>query len=232
MFGAECLTRGPVGTSLESAEALFGFARAAGTVCSLDRACIALGLKHAAALPQGTLVFLNLHPETLKHDIEFPGFLEAAAHRYGIALDRIVIELLEYSRIAWVRPSRRCRSLGGLRAGGVRLALDDIHTSLDDVTKVADYQPDFIKIDGDVLRGARYETNHRRFMVMMLDFAERMDIGVIAEGLETEQDLRLVQAAEITLAQGYLLGRPGLPSDLKFWREPKCGEKVSGEASG
>ena len=217
LYGFECLTRGPVGTALESADSLFQFARTAGTVCSLDRACIARGLQHAADFCTGTLLFLNLHPETLKHDIDFPRFLESAAKNYGIALDRIVIELLEYSRIAWVRPSRRCRALGGLRDLGVRLALDDVHTSLDDVTRVAEYEPDFIKIDGDVLRGARYESSHRRFMVMMLDFADRTRIEVIAEGLESEQDLRLIEAAEITMAQGYYLGRPAPAAELKIW---------------
>lgn len=216
LFGAECLSRGPEGSAFESAAALFGFAREAGTICSLDRACIALGLCHAVDLPPSTLVFLNLHPETLKHDIEFPSFLEAAALEYGIALDRIVIELLEYSRIAWARPSKRCRQLAGLRAKGVRLALDDVHTSVDEVSRVADYQPDFLKIDGEVLRGARSHAPHRRFLVMMLDFAERLNIGVIAEGLESEHDLRVTQAAEIFLAQGYLLARPAPLEDLQL----------------
>jgi len=214
LFGAECLSRGPVGSVFESPAALFGFAREAGSICILDRACIALGLCHAVNLPPSALVFLNLHPETLKDDLGFPAFLEEVAHSYGIALDRIVIELLEYSRIAWARPSKRCRQLAGLRAKGVRLALDDVHTNVDEVSRVADYQPDFLKIDGEVLRGSRFHAPHRRFLVMMLDFAERLDIGVIAEGLETEHDLRVTQAADIALAQGFLLGRPAPVEDL------------------
>jgi EAL domain-containing protein (putative c-di-GMP-specific phosphodiesterase class I) len=216
LYGVECLSRGPAGSSLESPAALFGFAREAGTICSLDRACIARGLCHATDLPESARIFLNLHPETLKNDIEFPGFLEAAARSYGIALDRIVIELLEYSRIAWSRPTRRCRTLAGLRARGVQLALDDVHTSVDEVSRVADYQPDYIKIDGEVLRGARFHPPHRRFLVMMLDFAERLNIAVIAEGLESEPDLRVTQAAEIKLVQGFLLARPAPLCDLNL----------------
>lgn len=206
-FGAECLSRGPSGTLLESAAALFGFARAAGTVCSLDRACITLGIRHAASQGAG-LLFLNVHPETLKNDADFPGFLRLVARQFNFPLDRIVLELLEYSRIDWNGAARRCRSLGGLRASGVRLALDDVHPSLDDVARVAEYQPDFIKIDGDVLRGARMERRYRQFIVAMLDLAERMRIEVIAEGVETAGDLNLVKAAEIRLAQGYYLGMP------------------------
>lgn len=209
-FGAECLSRGPAGTLLESAAALFSFARDAGTVCSLDRACIALGLRHAASLGNG-LIFLNIHPETLKNDFDFPGFLRAMAKQYGVPLDRIVLELLEYSRISWNGAARRCRSLGGLRASGVRLALDDVHPNMDDVAHVAEYRPDFIKIDGDVLRGARNERRYRQFIVGMLDLAERLHIEVIAEGLENAGDLNLVRAAEIKLAQGYYLGRPAAP---------------------
>jgi EAL domain-containing protein (putative c-di-GMP-specific phosphodiesterase class I) len=206
-FGAECLSRGPAGTLLESAGALFGFARGAGAVCSLDRACIALGLRHAATLEPG-LIFLNVHPETLRNDVEFPAFLRSVARQYSIPLDRIVLELLEYSRIVWPGAARRCRSIGGLRASGLRLALDDVHPSMDDVTRVAEYQPDFIKIDGDVLRGARMEKRYRQFIIAMLDLAERLSIEVIAEGLENAGDLSLVKAADITLAQGYYLGRP------------------------
>ena len=206
-IGAECLSRGPEGTHLESATALFGFAREAGAVCALDRACIALGLRHAATLPPGT-VFLNVHPETLRLDIEFPNFVMATARQCGIGLDRIVLELLEYSRIEWMGSGKRCRSLGGLRANGVRLALDDVHPSMDDVARVAEYRPDFIKIDGDVLRGARLERRYRQFIIAMLDLAERLEIEVIAEGLESAGDLNLVKAAEISLAQGFYLGKP------------------------
>jgi EAL domain-containing protein (putative c-di-GMP-specific phosphodiesterase class I) len=206
-IGAECLSRGPAGTLLEPAGALFKFAREAGTVCSLDRACIVLGLRHAAALGGG-LLFLNVHPETLRNDVDFPGFLRSAARQYGIPLDRIVLELLEYSRISWQGAARRCRSLGGLRAGGVRLALDDVHPNLDDVARVAEYRPDFIKIDGDVLRGARSERRYRQFIVAMLDLADRLSIEVIAEGLENALDLSLVKAADIRFAQGYYLGKP------------------------
>jgi EAL domain-containing protein (putative c-di-GMP-specific phosphodiesterase class I) len=206
-FGAECLSRGPSDTLLESAADLFGFARAAGTVCSLDRACIALGISHAASVGSPVL-FLNVHPETLKNDVDFPAFLRAIARHHNYRLDRIVLELLEYSRIDWDGAGRRCRSIGGLRASGVRLALDDVHPSMDDVSRVAEYQPDFIKIDGDVLRGARVERRYRQFIVAMLDLAERLRIEVIAEGVESAGDLNLVKAAEIGLAQGYYLGRP------------------------
>jgi EAL domain-containing protein (putative c-di-GMP-specific phosphodiesterase class I) len=216
LVGVECLSRGPAGSGFESAAALFGFAREAGTLCSLDRACITRGLSEGVALPRTMLIFLNLHPETLKNDFEFPRFLETACRFYGIALDRVVIELLEYSRIAWVRPGGRCRSLGGLRSLGVRLALDDVHTNLDDVDRIADYEPDFIKIDGEVLRGSRYQTSHRRFMVAMLDLADRLQIEVIAEGVESEHDLRLVEAADISLVQGYLMGRPVPLRELPF----------------
>ena len=206
-FGVECLSRGPAGTLLESAAALFSFARDAGTVCSLDRACIAQGLRHAASMGTG-LVFLNIHPETIKNDFEFPGFLRAIARQNGIPLERIVLELLEYSRIAWNGAARRCRSIGGLRASGVRLALDDVHPNMDDVSHVAEYRPDFIKIDGDVLRGARTHKRYRQFIVSMLDLAERLHVEVIAEGLENAGDLNLVRAADIHLAQGYYLGKP------------------------
>jgi EAL domain-containing protein (putative c-di-GMP-specific phosphodiesterase class I) len=149
-----------------------------------------------------------VHPETLKNDMDFPGFLRGMARQYSVPLDRIVLELLEYSRIAWDGAARRCRSIGGLRASGVLLALDDVHPNMDDVARVAEYRPDFIKIDGDVLRGARVEKRYRQFIIAMLDLAERLRIEVIAEGLENAGDLNLVKAAEIKLAQGYYLGRP------------------------
>jgi EAL domain-containing protein (putative c-di-GMP-specific phosphodiesterase class I) len=219
-FGAECLSRGPAGTLLEPASALFRFAREAGTVCSLDRACISLGLRHAATLGPG-LVFLNVHPETLRNDIDFPTFLRGAARQYGIPLERIVLELLEYSRIAWNGAARRCRSIGGLRASGVRLALDDVHPNMDDVGRIAEYRPDFIKIDGDVLRGARMEKRYRQFIVAILDLAERLSIEVIAEGLENAGDLNLVKAADISLAQGYYLGVPAPVNErpIDRWRD-------------
>jgi len=202
----ECLTRGPAGTHFESPDALFGAARRDGLIPHLDRACISAALDAAAghALPQH--LFLNVHPETLQVDPLFSAFLVAAAARRGIAAERLTLELVERGRIAITGQMRR--TLDALRARGVRLALDDFGIGGCDHVVLSQCAPDFVKVDGALVRTAWRHAGARLRLRTVVAACVRRGAELIAEGIEGARDLDTARDMGIALGQGFFLGLP------------------------
>ena len=77
---------------------------------------------------------------------------------------------------------------------------------------LASFQPDYIKIDMELIRGVA--TSHARQVIIacVLTMARELDVAVIAEGIETEAELITLRAAGIRLFQGYLFAKPAIAS--------------------
>src|SRR5215212_7058251 len=95
--GVECLSRGPRGTNFESAEVLFEYVRLKREESLVDRACIAAAFRGASSFPATLRLGVNVHASTLGRDHGFIAFLQATAAATGIALQRIIIEIVEHA---------------------------------------------------------------------------------------------------------------------------------------
>src|SRR5262249_30060095 len=95
LHGVECLTRGPVGTHVESPTILFEYVRRCGEEVAVDRVCLAAALESARDLPASPRISLNVHASTLSRDPDFPWFLADLAASTGVATRRITVEIVE-----------------------------------------------------------------------------------------------------------------------------------------
>src|SRR5262245_13527227 len=118
----ECLMRGPEGSNLERADALFGYVRFKGAEPAIDRRCLRVALGAFAPIaPPGVALAFNLHAQTLARDPFFVDALEAELAREGWSCERLIVELVEQSRA--LDRSSAAEGVRRLRARGVRLAL-------------------------------------------------------------------------------------------------------------
>ncbi len=208
VVAVEALARGPHGSVLEQPATLFLAARRAGLVTQLDRLCIASALEAARHLPLHLEIFLNVHPLTLSSDRNFAEFLVETAARTGIAPTRLVMEVLEHSRVDQASCRHLCAAVSFLRSHGVRFAVDDVNGAPDDIRRSLALRPDFVKVDAHVVRGAQRDAAMRDVLHAIAEQAMEQGARVIAEGIEELRDLSATSAAGITLAQGFLLSRP------------------------
>jgi len=208
VLAVEALSRGPQGTPFESPVALFAAARRIGIVAQLDRLCIETALESARRLPRHLEVFLNVHPATLCSDCGFPAFVAGAAERHGIQVTRLALEVLEHARVNDSSSSQLRTSLEVLRDMGVRLAVDDVGDTPDDLNRALSLRPEYLKVEAEVVRGARKHMKMRALLYRIAEQSRGAGARVIAEGIEEACDLEVAAAAGITLAQGFLLGRP------------------------
>jgi diguanylate cyclase (GGDEF)-like protein len=214
VLGYEALMRPLPDSKLTGPQEVFDIAEKLGRAPELDQVCLRAILARAHELPSHTLLFINLSPQSLDGGMLKTANLLEAVERAALAPSRVVFEITERSvaRVEIVvREARRLRELG------FHLALDDVgagNAGLDMLRRVA---VDFVKIDRSVVAQALTDEGAAGVLSGIIAFARRTGTFVIAEGIETQAMLDIVQVAGlpdttvdtgIQGVQGYFFGRP------------------------
>jgi diguanylate cyclase (GGDEF)-like protein len=133
----------------------------------------------------------------------------------GLPPDKLLLELTE--SVFTQEEDAVWADLAALRETGVRLALDDFGTGFSSLSRLLRATFDVIKIDKSFV-AALAESDRRRALVDGIVYlAERLDISVIAEGIETDADRDLVRQLRCPYGQGYLYAKPLAHSEAITW---------------
>lgn len=207
----EALVRGPQGTLLATPDVLFQVARERGEEAAVDRLCVETTIAGAASLGEADLS-VNVHASTLAADQDLVPFLVDTALREGRALERLIVEIVEHAPVWDVVALRD--NLQGLRDVGIRIALDDVGLGYSNFRMMLECRPDFFKLDRYFVRGVHQDFFRRSVVESVVLLAHRFGGRVVAEGIESEEDLAAVQALGVAYAQGFLFRAPGRAEDL------------------
>lgn len=124
----------------------------------------------------------------------------------GHDTERIMLEITEHE------PIDAYEDLGAaleiLRGLGVRVAIDDAGAGFASLRHILNIRPDVIKLDVGLTRGIDQDLGRRALAVALISFAEQMDISIVAEGIETLEELETLRDLGARYGQGYYLGRP------------------------
>ena len=206
VIGYEALSRGPEGCYLETADNLFGFTERAGMLGEVELLCVDRALVNARKLPDGSILFINMSMLGLEY-IESEGLgLTGRVKNAGRSPSECVLEITErtYAESA----SRLRERVAELRKHGFRIAIDDMGTGYSALHVLAELQPDFIKLDKMLVRDLPDEPIKRNLVSAITGFARDSQSVVIAEGVETEDEVETLEALGIELQQGYFFGYP------------------------
>ena len=198
LAGVEALCRCQDGTP---ADTWFDACEAHGLASAMDVAIIELVLDDFARLPPG-YVAVNLSATTL--EAASPRLLalvgEAARGR------QLVLELTEHAAVSDYPATTA--SLSTLRRAGVLFAVDDAGAGHSTFRHIVRLGPDIIKIDRSITQQIDTDPTRRALVGAMAIFAGEVGAVVVAEGIETEEELAAVRAAGVSRGQGYGLARP------------------------
>lgn len=200
VFGYEALMRsgepafkGPLDV-LEAAERL-------GRLVDLGRACRSKALRDFSRAPQGTKLFLNLHPQDLLDDDLF-----AADSPLAAIADRVVLELTERAPLG--ENEELLRRVAHLRSMGFRVAIDDLGNGYAGLSSLVQIEPEFVKLDMSLVRNIHQNPIKLRLVALILETCRSLGIQVVAEGVETREEYDTLQNLHCPLFQGYYLARP------------------------
>ncbi|WP_027407980.1 EAL domain-containing protein [Anoxybacteroides tepidamans] len=206
IYGYEALARGPRTSYFATPDRLWEFAEKERLVYTLEK--IARQQAIAGFLPSNPdwKLFINLNANVV-HDPQFtPGQTLAFLEERGLKPQNIVFEITERQSIGdYVSFTK---ALDHYRKQGYQVAIDDAGAGYSSLQAIAELRPDYIKVDRSIIK----EIDRDRIKAILLEtlagFAQKIGCNMIAEGIETLEELRIVHQLGIPFGQGYLLGRP------------------------
>lgn len=169
--------------------------------------------------PQHPL-FLNIHPAELNEKWLVQPDDPIFQHSEDIYLE--ITEGVPLSHF------RLCQSiLREVRGRGVYLVVDDLGAGYSNLKYIADLQPRVVKLDRDLIAGLRKDTRMYRLVKAIVVLCRELDAMVVAEGIETAEELEAVREAGAHFGQGYLLAKPAFPPPEVNWPGRANGEAAA-----
>ena len=205
-LGFEGLIRGPADSPLHSPINLFGAAEQQGLQLELEMLSRQIVLETFAKLNLPGNLFLNVSPETMAHPSFKNGQTLAFLEQLGIEPKRVIIEITENQPTFDFEGMRT--ALLHYRSMGFKIAIDDLGEGFSSLRLWSELRPEFIKVDMHFVQGVDRDPIKLQFLKSIQHIAESCGTQVIAEGVETEAELRVVKDIGIALGQGYYIARP------------------------
>lgn len=206
LIGAEALARwqhpqlGRMG-----AASLFAIAERADHVAPLSRHIAERALGDAAHWPAGLRLSLNVTPADLAA-ASFAAELEKMIAASGFAAGQLTLEITEHVLLSELE--RSAAMLGDLRAGGVRIALDDFGAGFCNFRYLQILPLDYLKLDRAMVEGIADAPKDMAVFRAIVSMAKALSLKVIAEGIETQAQRDLIAAEGCEFYQGFLQAAP------------------------
>jgi EAL domain-containing protein (putative c-di-GMP-specific phosphodiesterase class I) len=147
----------------------------------------------------------NLSPAQLRHP-DLPERLLPILESMGVDPGSIIVEFPEAA--AMTDPERTQKVLWLLRAGGMRLALEEFGAGGASLSRLQHLPVDLLKIDPQFVRALPDDDSASSMVMGMVQMARELDVTLVAEGIETDDQLRALIHAGCVLGQGYRFARP------------------------
>ena len=202
VFAYEALVRG---LDNESAGSILGPLHGA-ALHEFDRAARIHAIRLASRLGIGCALSLNFLPQTLDTLSDAMTSTFDAARECGIDPERLIIEVTEGEIIEDHRAF--AGSISAFRPSGVKLAIDDFGAGYSGLNLLADFQPDIVKLDMNLVRHIDTQGPRQAIARATLQVCDDLGLDVVCEGVETMEEFRWFRRHGVVLYQGYLIGRP------------------------
>lgn len=205
-LGYEALSRGPADSPLHNPLVLFEAATETGRLVELETLCRRRAIEAFSAQDLSGKLFVNVTPDTLLQEDFRPGTTREIMRRVGFPAERVVVELTEHFPNPDYEVLRRATN--HYRSMGFSIAIDDLGAGYAGLRLWSELRPDYVKIDKHFIRGIEQDLVKREFVRSIQEIATGLGCVSIAEGVETEGEMRAIRSLDIAVGQGYLFGAP------------------------
>jgi len=181
----------------------FALADELGERDELERACLRVALELLATRPRGVRLAVNLSA---------PVLLDRRTLRMldrPLDISGLIIEVTEEALVE--SDAQLSAAMAPLRDRGVRMAVDDMGAGYSGLRQVTTVHPTYLKLDRSLVTGIDSDPDRAALVGALVGYAERVGSLLVAEGIENDAELKTLLELSVPLAQGFHLGRPGVP---------------------
>lgn len=206
IYGYEALTRGPQGSYFASPLRLFDFAENEDSLYSLERISRERAIQSFSAVNPAQKLFINMNANVINDPQFTPGKTLQLLEQMNLTPQNVVFEITERQSVDDY--ATLTRTLNHYRKQGYRIAIDDAGAGYSSLQAIAELRPDYIKIDRSIIHDIDRDKVKEILLETLVVFAQKMNCQIIAEGIETYEELKKAIRLGVHFGQGYLLGRP------------------------
>jgi EAL domain-containing protein (putative c-di-GMP-specific phosphodiesterase class I) len=163
------------------------------------------GCREAASWPKPLQIAINLSPVQFRHG-DLVGLVHMVLLETGLAPERLVLEITEGALMDDY--SRAVSILRRLKALGVQIAMDDFGTGYSSLSYLQSFPFDKIKIDRTFISNLERNNQSAAIVRAVLGLGQKLDLLVVAEGVENQEQLAILRNERCDEMQGFLIGRP------------------------
>ncbi|MHA7816969.1 MAG: EAL domain-containing protein [Pseudohaliea sp.] len=203
-FAHEALVRGPGGEPARSVLAQVDSSNR----YRFDQSCRVKAVKLAAELGMESRLSINFLPNAIYKPESCIRTTLAATREYGFPQERVIFEVTEGEDIG--DPDHLRHIFQYYRECGFTTAIDDFGAGYAGLSRLAEFQPDLIKLDMGLIRDVDSSPTRQAICQGVATTCRALAIDIIAEGVETEEELRYLYGLGIRRFQGFLFARPAL----------------------
>lgn len=174
---------------------------------AFDQSCRTKAIEWASRLNLPGMLSINFMPNAVYRPETCIRATLEAARRFQFPLQRIIFEVTEQEQVLDI--DHLTGILRYYRGQGFLTAIDDFGAGYAGLNLLADFQPDLLKLDMALIRNIDQDNVRQVLVEATLQMCRKLKIQVIAEGVETNEELAVLRGMGLTLFQGYLFAKPG-----------------------
>lgn len=206
VIGYEALSRGPVDTAFESPAVLIDMSEQCHMSWDIELLMRKLAIERAGALAPDQLLFINIDPYAIADSKFQKGMTKEVLSQYGISPSNVIMELTERSAIKDYEGF--LKSLKNYVEQGFKIAIDDVGEGYSGMNRIIETRPQFLKLDMNIIRGLETDNFKQAIVKSFVQLSQETNIKLIAEGIETKEELKVLIRLGVYAGQGYYLQRP------------------------
>lgn len=209
IIGYEALSRIVEPRDINNSEDLFHLAGIYGKVWELEQLCRSKILeKYQSFDTKGNMkmLFMNVNPMVI-HDKGFrAGFTSEYLKQYELGVDNIVFEVTERNAVDDIKGFKD--TIRHYKSQGYHIAVDDAGSCYSGLNLICDIVPHYLKLDISLIHNIHKDAIKYAMVKAMVEFANLTNIQLIAEGIECEEELKVLLKLGVHNGQGYFLRKP------------------------
>lgn len=206
ILGYEALSRGPKHSQLHNPEMLFAAARIQNKTSQLELLCNIKALEKAADQLGDKLLFINVDPLIFKNEHYKNKITKEVFQNKKLTPSRIIFEITEKSAIDDFKQFRK--TIDFYLEKGYKIAIDDTGSGYSGLKTISETKPNYIKIDMDLIRNINNDTFKQSILECFVKLANSSNMKIIAEGIETEEELTTLINLGVHCGQGFFINKP------------------------